>query len=99
MKKGDRDGGPGEAGRSRAAPAGPATRPPSDRATERPGHRATGPQSPQPPTPRMLEEERLVEHDAPAPASGARLGERLDQAFRDPLPGHLDQAQFRDVEH
>src|SRR2546422_8213262 len=44
-------------------------------------------------------EERLVDHDSPALAHGARLRERLDQALGDPLAGHLHQAKVGDVEH
>jgi hypothetical protein len=44
-------------------------------------------------------EEGLVEDDPSSPAHGADPGQRFDETFGNPLPGHLDEAQLRDVEH
>src|SRR5262252_4530613 len=43
-------------------------------------------------------QEGLVDEEAAALARRARLAERLDQALRDPLPGHLHEPQLGDVE-
>src|SRR5581483_8882608 len=45
-----------------------------------------------------LREQPLVEHEPPPEAGRAGLAHGLDESFRDPLPGHLDQTELGDFE-